>query len=364
MNQKTNIGIIGCGAISNAYFKGCASYPNIQLAACADLDPARAAAKAKEHGIRACSVAELLSDPSIQIILNLTVPKAHAELNLAALNAGKHTYAEKPFGVNRAEGKQVLALAKKKKLRTGCAPDTFFGGGAQTARKLIDDGAIGQPVAGTAFMCGHGHESWHPSPEFYYEKGGGPMFDMGPYYITALVNLLGPAKRVTGSTRISFPERKITSQPKVGKIVKVETPTHLAGVIDFANGAVVTIIQSFDMWKHSLPILEVYGSEGSLSIPDPNHFAGVVKLAKPGKEWEEVVLTHRTDLLRGSGLADLAKGIATGRPHRASGELAFHVLDIMAAFEEASTTGRHIEIKSTCERPAALPVGLQLGELD
>ena len=364
MNQKTNIGIIGCGAISNAYFKGCASYPNIQLAACADLDPARAAAKAKEHGIRACSVAELLSDPSIQIILNLTVPKAHAELNLAALNAGKHTYAEKPFGVNRAEGKQVLALAKKKKLRTGCAPDTFFGGGAQTARKLIDDGAIGQPVAGTAFMCGHGHESWHPSPEFYYEKGGGPMFDMGPYYITALVNLLGPAKRVTGSTRISFPERKITSQPKAGKIVKVETPTHLAGVIDFANGAVVTIIQSFDMWKHSLPILEVYGSEGSLSIPDPNHFAGVVKLAKPGKEWEEVVLTHRTDLLRGSGLADLAKGIATGRPHRASGELAFHVLDIMAAFEEASTTGRHIEIKSTCERPAALPVGLQLGELD
>ena len=190
------------------------------------------------------------------------------------------------------------------------------------------------------------------------------MFDMGPYYITALVNLLGPVTRVTGSTRISFPERKITSQPKAGKIVKVETPTHLAGVMDFANGAVVTIIQSFDIWKHSLPILEVYGSEGSLSIPDPNHFAGVVKLAKPGKDWEEVALTHRTDLLRGSGLADLAKGIATGRPHRASGELAFHVLDVMAAFEEASTTGRHIKIKSTCERPAALPVGLQLGELD
>ena len=365
MNQKTTIGIIGCGAISNAYFTGCKPYPNIQIAACADLDPARAAAKAKEHGIRACSVAELLSDPSIQIILNLTVPKAHAELNLAALNAGKHTYAEKPFGVNRAEGQQVLTLAKQKKLRTGCAPDTFFGGGAQTARKLIDDGAIGKPVAGTAFMCGHGHESWHPSPEFYYEKGGGPMFDMGPYYITALVNLLGPATRVTGSTRISFPERKITSQPKAGKIVKVETPTHLTGVIDFANGAVVTIIQSFDMWRHSLPILEVYGSEGSLSIPDPNHFAGVVKIGKPGaKDWEEVALTHRTDLLRGSGLADMAKGIETGRPHRASGELAFHVLDIMAAFEEASTTGRHIEIKSTCARPAALPVGLQLGELD
>ena len=364
MSQKITIGIIGCGAISNAYFNGCKPYSNVQIVACADLDPARAAAKAKEHGIRACSVAELLADPSIQIILNLTVPKAHAELNLAALNAGKHAYAEKPFGINRAEGQQVLALAKKKKLRTGCAPDTFFGGGAQTARKLIDDGAIGKPVAGTAFMCGHGHESWHPSPEFYYEKGGGPMFDMGPYYITALVNLLGPVQRVTGSTRISFPERKITSQPKAGKIVKVETPTHLAGVMDFANGAVVTIIQSFDMWNHSLPILEVYGSEGSLSVPDPNGFGGPVKLGKPGKGWEEVVLTHRTDLARGSGLADLAQGIATGRPHRASGELAFHVLDVMAAFEEASTTGRHIEINSTCERPAALPVGLQLGELD
>ena len=364
MKSKITIGVVGCGAISNAYFNGCKPYPNVQIVACADLDPARAAAKAKEHGIRACSVAELLADPGIQIILNLTVPKAHAELNLAALNAGKHTYAEKPFGINRAEGKQVLTLAKKKKLRTGSAPDTFFGGGAQTARKLIDDGAIGTPIAATAFMCGHGHESWHPSPEFYYEIGGGPMFDMGPYYITALVNLLGPVKRVTGSTRISFPERKITSQPKAGKIVKVETPTHLAGVMDFANGTVVTIIQSFDMWGHSLPILEVYGSEGSLSVPDPNGFGGPVKLAKPGKGWEEVTLTHRTDLARGSGLADMVQGLATGRPHRASGELAFHVLDVMAAFEEASTTGRHIKMKSTCERPAALPVGLQLGELD
>jgi len=364
MENKTNIGIIGCGAISNAYFNGCKPYRNIQIVACADIDAARAAAKAKEHGIRACSVEELLRNPSIQIILNLTVPKVHSELNLAALNAGKHVYTEKPFGVTRAEGKEVLALAKKKKLRTGGAPDTFFGGGAQTARKLIDDGAIGNPVAATAFMCCHGHESWHPSPEFYYEKGGGPMFDMGPYYITALVNLLGPVVRVTGSTHISLPERKITSQPKAGKIVKVETPTHLAGVMDFANGTVVTIIQSFDIWGHSLPILEVYGSEASLNIPDPNCFGGPVKIGRPGKNWEEVALTHRTDLLRGSGLADMAKGIATGRPHRASGELAFHILDVMAAFEEASTTGRHIKIKSTCKRPAALPVGLQLGELD
>jgi predicted dehydrogenase len=364
MSTTTNIGIIGCGAISNAYFTGCKPYPNVKLAACADLDQARAEAKAKEHGIRSCSVEELLRDPAIPIVLNLTVPKAHAAINRQALEAGKHVYAEKPFGVNVAEGREVLAFATKKQLRTGCAPDTFFGGGAQTARKLIDDGAIGRPVAATAFMCCHGHESWHPSPEFYYAKGGGPMFDMGPYYLTALVNLLGPVRRVTGFTRISFSTRTITSQPKAGKVINVETPTHLTGVMEFANGAVATIIQSFDMWRHSLPMVEVYGSEGSLNVPDPNGFGGPVKIAKPKAAWEEVPLTHRTDLARGSGLADMAQGIATGRPHRASGELAFHVLEIMAAFEEASTSGRAVEIKSTCERPAALPVGLNLGELD
>lgn len=364
MATNINVGIIGCGAISNAYFKGCEPYRNVKLAACADLDPARAAAKAQEHGIRSATVEELLRDPDIHIILNLTIPKVHAEVNLAALQAGKHAYAEKPFGVNRAEGQRVLDFAAQRKLRTGCAPDTFFGGGAQTARKLIDDGAIGQPVAGVAFMCGHGPEHWHPSPEFYYEKGGGPMFDMGPYYLTALINLLGPVKRVAGSTRISFPTRTITSQPKFGKVVTVETPTHLAGTLDFANGAIITIIQSFDMWANSLPRIEVYGTEGSLSVPDPNGFGGPVKLAKLREPFAEVPLTHRIDLARGSGLADLAQAIATGRPQRASGVLAFHVLDVMAAFEESSIAGKHIDIQSTCERPAALPVGLPLGELD
>ena len=361
---KIKVGVIGCGAISNEYFKGCAPYDNLQLVACADLDSARAEAKAKEHGIRAISVEALLDDREIQLVLNLTVPKAHADINLAPLNAGKHVYTEKPFGINRREGQRVLGVAGEKQLRTGCAPDTFFGGGAQTARKLIDDGAIGQPVAGVAFMCCHGHESGHPNPEFYYEKDGGPMFDMGPHYITALVNLLGPVKRVTGSTRVTFPTRTITSKPKAGKIITVETPTHFAGLMDFACGAVITIIQSFDTWGHSLLFLEVYGSEASFSLPDPNCFGGPVKIARPGQAWEKVTLTHRTDLARGIGLADRAKGIATGRPHRAKGELAFHVLDVMAAFEEASTNDHHIEIKSTCERPAALPVGLLLGVLD
>jgi predicted dehydrogenase len=362
--KKIKVGLIGCGAVSNMYFKGCAAYDNLQFAACASLDPAQTEAKAKEHKIRASSVEGLLADPEIQIVLNLTVPKAHARIDCAALNAGKHVYSEKPFGINRSECRRVLEVADKKKLRVGCAPDTFLGGGAQTARKLIDDGVIGRPVAGVAFLCGHGPESWHPTPEFFYEKGGGPMFDMGPYYITALVNLLGPVKRVTGSARVTFPTRTITSAPNAGKIITVETSTHVAGIMDFANGAAVTIIQSFDLWTHSLPTLEIYGSEASLSVPDPNCFGGPVKIGRPGKAWEEVALTHRTDLGRGSGLADMAKGIVTGRPHRASGELAFHVLDVMSAFEEASTTGRHIEISSTCERPAALPVGLPLRTLD
>lgn len=362
--KKIKVGLIGCGAVSDMYFKGCAPYDNIQFVACASLDQAQTEAKAKAQGIRASSVEELLADPEIEIVVNLTVPNAHAKIDCAALNAGKHVYSEKPFGINRSECQRVIEVACQKKLRVGCAPDTFLGGGAQTARKLIDDGVIGQPVAGVAFLCGHGPESWHPTPEFFYEKGGGPMLDMGPYYITALVNLLGPVKRVTGSAHISFPTRTITSEPSVGKIVAVETPTHVTGIMEFCSGAVITIIQSFDVWGHSLPTIEIYGSKASLSLPDPNWFGGPVKIFKPGKVWEEVALTHRTDLGRGSGLADMAKGIATGRTHRASGEMAFHVLDVMLAFEEASMGGQHIDIGTTCERPAALPVGLPLGTLD
>jgi predicted dehydrogenase len=248
----------------------------------------------------------------------------------------------------------------------GCAPDTFFGGGIQTCRKLIDDGWIGQPVAATAFMTCHGHESWHPDPEFYYEVGGGPMLDMGPYYLTALVNLMGPIKRVTGSTRITFPERVITSQPKYGKRIKVEAATHVAGVMDFAGGAVGTIITSFDIWFANLPRIEVYGTEGSLSVPDPNTFGGPVRVRRAGaQEWNDIPLTHGyTENSRGIGVADMAYALTSGRPHRASGDLAYHVLDVMEAFEDASRTGRHVEVTSGCIQPAALPMGLRPGELD
>lgn len=359
--RKTKVGIIGCGNISGIYFKAGKTFNNIEIAACADMDLERAKAKAAEHGVpKACSVTELLADPEIELVLNLTIPGAHAAVSLATLEAGKHVHEEKPLAVTREDGRKILEAAAAKSLRVGCAPDTFLGGGLQTCRKLIDDGAIGTPVAATAFMLCHGHESWHPDPEFYYKPGGGPMFDMGPYYLTALVSLLGPVRRVTGSTRITFPERTVTSQPKHGTTITVDVPTHIAGVVDFASGAVATLVTSFDVWSAQVPKIEIYGTEGSLSVPDPNSFGGPVLLRKAGeKEWTDVPLTHGfAGNSRGIGAADIAAALETGRPHRASVEMAYHVLDIMWGFHDASDQGKHISLTSTCERPAPLPVGL------
>jgi len=366
MTPKVQVGIIGCGNIFNAYVKGCRAFPILDLVACADIDPARAETKAAEHTLKALTVDQLLADPGIRIVVNLTIPAAHAEVSLAAIAAGKNVHSEKPFATTRADGQRVLAAAQAKGLLAGCAPDTFMGGGLQTCRKLIDDGWIGRPVAATAFMLGHGMEHWHPNPEFFYKPGAGPMFDMGPYYLTALVSLLGPVARVTGSAQITFPERLVTSQPNFGQRIKVATPTHVAGVLDFASGAVGTLITSFDVWSHNLPRIEIYGSEGSLSVPDPNTFGGVVKVRRAGaQDWAEIPLTHGyTENMRGIGVADMAYALTTGRPHRASGALAYHVLDLMQSFLDASAAGKHIAVESTCARPAALPVGLMPGELD
>ena len=373
--DKVKVGIIGCGNISHKYFKMLREVYNniIELQACADLDLARAKAKAAENpggpgvpGVKAMTVKKLLADPEIKIVVNLTIPQAHYKVAMKVLKAGKHLYGEKPLTIMRAQGKKLLVLAKAKNLLVGNAPDTFMGGGIQTCRKLIDDGVIGEPVAATAFMMCRGHESWHPDPEFYYQVGGGPMFDMGPYYLTALVTLLGPVKRVTGSARISFPTRTITSAKKSGTLVPVEVPTHITGIMDFANGAVGTIITSFDVWAHTLPCIQIHGSKASLEVPDPNGFGGVVKICKAGEtEWNEVKLTHVADIGRGTGVADMAYSILRpGRPHRANGELAFHVLDLMHAFHDASAKGKHVIVKSSCERPPALPAGLAKGELD
>ncbi len=358
---STKIGIIGCGNISGIYLENGKVFDAIDIVAVADIDMDRAIARAAEYGVpRACSVAELLADPEIQIVINLTIPAAHAEVAMQVVAAGKSVYNEKPLSVTREDGKKLLALAKEKGVRVGCAPDTFLGGGIQTCRKLIDDGWIGRPVAAVAFMPSHGPESWHPNPSFFYQVGGGPMFDMGPYYLTTLVNLIGPVKRVTGSAQISFAERTVTNQYNYGDKIPVDTATHIAGVMDFEGGAVGTIITSFDMWAANLPRIEIYGSEGSLSVPDPNTFGGPVKLRRAGaSEWSDVAISHGfTKNSRGLGVADMATAIRTGRPHRVSGELAYHVLDLMHAFHDASREGRHIQIESTCARPAALPLGL------
>ncbi|WP_010676826.1 Gfo/Idh/MocA family protein [Bacillus timonensis] len=356
--DKLKIGIIGCGTISSIYMQNCKNFDHIELVACADLDEKRAQAQAEKYHIPiACSVDEILKNPDIQLIINLTIPKAHAAVCIQALEAGKHVYTEKPLAVTREEGQEILETAKKNNLIVGSAPDTFLGAGIQTAIHLIEQGEIGVPIGASAFMIGRGHEHWHPDPAFYYDIGGGPMFDMGPYYLTALVALLGPIKRISGSTRISYPERTVTSEPNAGTKINVVTPTHISGTIDFVSGAIGTITTSFDAFGGStLPPIEIYGSKGTLLVPDPNTFGGPVRIRKTGeKEFVDVPLSYgHSQNSRGLGVADMAQAIMDGGKHRANGELAYHVLEAMHAFHDSSDNGIHYSMKSTCERPKSL----------
>lgn len=366
MPQKIKVGVIGCGDISGAYLTASQVFSNIEIVACASRSMETAKLKAAEYNLKAMTVDELLAYEQIQIILNLTTPQAHTEINLKALNAGKHVHCEKPLAVEKNDGKKVITLAKEKGLLVGCAPDTFLGGGHQTCRKLIDDGLIGKTIAGTAFMMLHGHESWHPNPGFYYLKGGGPMLDMGPYYLTALINMLGPVKRVSASTSMAFKERVATSEKRFGERLPVETPTHITGNVDFQNGAVVTLITSFDVWHHSNHFIEIHGTEGSLQVPDPNYFDGPVKICRASNSsWEEVPLSHGyTDNMRSIGVADMARAIQQKSINRCNGDLAYHVLEVMHAFLESSESGKHILIESSCEQPDVLPVNLMPGQLE
>lgn len=353
----TQIGIIGCGNISKAYFNACARFPFLNVKACADLMPAAAEAKAAEYGCAALSVEALLADPDIGLVINLTIPQAHAEIDRRILAAGKHAYSEKPFALDRAEGEAVVSAARAAGLRVGCAPDTCLGAAIQTARALIDSGAVGRVVGFSANMIGGGHEGWHPSPEFYYKAGGGPMFDMGPYYLHALITLFGPVARVTGVTRATHPARTITSRPKRGQVIEVEVPTHLVSVLEFASGVVGTLTTSFDVpCGHTLPHLELWGTAGSLQVPDPNGTGGPVRIRRAGdKDWVERIHTHAyREGSRGVGVADMVDAIHAGRPHRANDTIALHAVDIMQAVHEASDTGRAITLTTTCERPAPM----------
>ena len=365
--EPVGIGIIGCGNISGAYLNAARTFPMIEIRALADMNMEVAQAKGAEFGIAAKSVEALLADPSIEIVVNLTVPLAHVEVGLRAIEAGKHVHSEKPLGITTDEAKKLLAAAKAKNLRVGSAPDTFLGGAHQTCRKLIDDGAIGQPIGGTAVFGTPGHERWHPNPGFYYLRGGGPMLDMGPYYITDLVNLLGPVKRVAGITSRLRSERLVTSQPHAGTTVPVEVATHVAGTLEFVSGAIVSMVMSFDIARHDHRPIELYGSEGAISVPDPNHFGGQIETATAAMtNWRGTPTLHAyaNGNFRIIGVADMAQAIRTGRPHRANGDLAFHVLEVMEAFQRSSDSGTHITIESRPERPAMLPVDLINGTLD
>lgn len=364
---RMQVGIVGCGTISAAYLRGCATFEILDVTAVADLDRTRAEARAAEFGVeRVLDVDELLNDPSIELALNLTVPSAHAAVSLAAIQAGKHVYAEKPLALDRDEGRRVVQAAEHAGVQVGCAPDTFLGGGLQTARAAIDAGAIGRPLSATAFMLSRGPESWHPDPGFLYQPGAGPLFDMGPYYLTALVSLLGPVAKVAGSATIGVEERTVGSGPRAGTTFRPSTPTHVTGLLSFASGAVGTLTTSFDVGASEHPRLEIHGSEGTLSLPDPNRFGGPVRLRLAGDDaWRELPLTHgRTENRRGLGAADLAHAVRAGRQPRASAELALHVLDVMQTILEAAEAERTLPVESRVERPAPLDPGLPDGVLE
>jgi predicted dehydrogenase len=364
--DKVGIGIIGCGNISDAYLKAAAGFPLLDIRGVADIRPEAAVAAAARHGLLAQSVDALLRDDSVEIIVNLTIPAVHVEVGLQVLEAGKHVHSEKPLGLSVAQAGPLLEQAARRGLRVGCAPDTFLGGGHQSCRALVDQGVLGDVVAGTAFFMCPGHERWHPNPAFYYQAGGGPMLDMGPYYITALVNLIGPVARVSGITSRHRALRTITSEPRKGQSMEVTVDTHVAGTLEFASGAVVSIATSFDVPKHTCKPIELHGTQASLQVPDPNRFGGPVVLASLGQDWVDLPITHayHDGNFRSIGVADMAHALRSGRPHRASGELAWHVLEVMEAFQRSSESGHHVAIASRPPRPAPLPAGLAGGALD
>lgn len=305
-------------------------------------------------GARALAPEELTASPDVDVIVNLTVPAAHFEVALMALAGGKHVYNEKPLASTRAESQEMISAAASRGLRIGCAPDTVLGTGIQTARAVIDQGGIGTAHSAVAFMASPGHEAWHQRPQFYYQQGGGPLYDMGPYYLTALVHLLGPVKRVVGASSRPRPTRVVGSGPLAGTTFHSEVDTHVTGILEHTSGALSTLVMSFELWGAHLPKIEVHGTEGSLWVPDPNRFDGRVERFSPGsKEWESVEdAAGYVGASRGYGIAELGEALATGRPHRANGDLAYHVLDVMATLMDAAGQGTWLDIESSCERPA------------
>lgn len=364
-----NVGIIGCGNISTTYLDLAPLFKGYQFTACADLNLAVAEARAAEYGLAAMSVDDLLTSPDIDIVVNLTIPEAHNDISTRILKAGKHVYSEKPLALEVSEANALAALASEKGLSVCCAPDTFFGGTHQLTRKLVDEGAIGTITSGTCHVMSHGMEDWHPNPDFFFQPGAGPILDLGPYYISALVNVIGPVKRVAALTSMATPERMIQNGDREGEMIPVDTPTTIHALLDFHSGASITLSASWDVWSHEHNNIELYGTEGTLFVPDPNFFAGDLRIHKKQGETELVQpIDHPFDVVndtrndeqranyRGAGLADMVNAIAENRDARCSLARAAHSLDVMLSILKSGETGEFVTIETTCTRPDALGV--------
>ena len=362
------IGIVGCGNISTAYLRNAPLFRGVEIVACADINPDAAARRAADFGIQAMEVGALIADPTVDLVLNLTIPVAHFDISMTALSAGKHVFTEKPLAVQAEAGRTLVVTAAARGLALGSAPDTFLGAAGRLARRLMEQGRIGTPVTGTAFMLGRGMEHWHPDPSFYYQTGAGPVMDMGPYYLTMLVNLMGPVRRVQAVATTGQPERLITAAgPKHGTRFKVGTPTSVLSLLEFDCGAIVTFGASWDVFRHSNHPIELHGTKGSLRLPDPDTFGGVVAVSRGGAAWEEA---DTSTMLYGAvnwpvdapdranyrmlGLADLARAVIEGRAPRASGDLALHVLEVMEAILRAGETGTAQTVPVMITQPTEL----------
>lgn len=356
MTDPVGVGVIGAGVISAQYLRNLAMAADVEVWMVADLDAARAAERAAQFGVPASGdVAALLARDDVELVVNLTSPAAHVAVGLDALAAGKHVFSEKPLALDRERGRRLLDAAAAAGLRVASAPDTILGAGLQTARRLIESGVIGEPLTALTQFQVPGPESWHPNPEFLYAAGGGPVFDMGPYYVSALVQSLGPVARVIARGSRASAERVIGSGPRAGTTFPVEVLTHVAALLDFRSGATAQSAFSFQSTRPTVGVVEISGTEGTLRLPDPNTFDGDVELWRAGAGEPELVHATGSTLSRGHGVVEFARAIREGRPERCSGEFAYHVLDVLIAMVESAEDGVGVEIGSTVEVPPALP---------
>ncbi|WP_105430403.1 Gfo/Idh/MocA family protein [Neorhizobium sp. T6_25] len=370
MPKELGVGIMGCGNISTTYFKLSPLFKGLKVLACADLNAQAAQMRAEEYGVKAQSIEQMLANDELDVIVNLTIPAAHFAVSKAILEAGKHVYSEKPLVITLEEGKALQALAKEKGLSVGCAPDTFLGGAHQLARKYIDEGGVGRITSGTCHVMSPGMEMWHPNPGFFFLEGGGPILDLGPYYIANLINLIGPVKRVGALTSMASPTRNVTSEgPFKGQSIPVETPTNIHALLEFVNGATITLSASWDVWSHRHANMELYGTEGSIFVPDPNFFGGTVEASgrnkdvQPLEPWGHPFGIDNQEHPQGpranyrtAGLADMAIALIEGRDARCSLERTLHGVDVMTSILKSGEEGRFIELSTTCTQPAALGI--------